>query len=75
MGSADFNNPVDGGQVDGVRAIQRVRKYAETNFICNGFDKNHHAKKTTINDVPTNLAVLNQKNFDKLFEKSRLNTL
>jgi penicillin-binding protein 1C len=67
MGSADFNNPVDGGQVDGVRAIRSPGSTLKPLLYATAFDKGIITPKTTINDVPTNFGGFEPENFDKLF--------
>ena len=67
MGSADFNNPVDGGQVDGVRAIRSPGSTLKPLLYATAFDQGIITPKTTINDVPTNFGGFEPDNFDKLF--------
>jgi penicillin-binding protein 1C len=67
VGSADFNNPVDGGQVDGVRAIRSPGSTLKPLLYATAFDKGIITPKTTINDVPTNFGGFEPENFDKLF--------
>jgi penicillin-binding protein 1C len=67
VGSADFNNPVDGGQVDGVRAIRSPGSTLKPLLYATAFDLGIITPKTTINDVPTNFGGFEPENFDKLF--------
>ncbi len=67
IGSADFNNPVDGGQVDGVRAIRSPGSTLKPLLYATAFDKGIITPKTAINDVPTNFGGFEPENFDKLF--------
>jgi len=67
VGSADFNNPLDGGQVDGVRAIRSPGSTLKPLLYATAFDKGTITPKTTINDVPTNFGGFEPENFDKLF--------
>ncbi len=67
IGSADFNNPVDGGQVDGVRAIRSPGSTLKPLLYATAFDKGIITPKNTINDVPTNFGGFEPENFDKLF--------
>lgn len=67
VGSADFNNPVDGGQVDGVRAVRSPGSTLKPLLYATAFDKGIITPKTTINDVPTNFGGFEPENFDKLF--------
>lgn len=67
IGSADFNNPVDGGQVDGVRAIRSPGSTLKPLLYATAFDLGIITPKTAINDVPTNFGGFEPENFDKLF--------
>ncbi len=67
VGSADFNNPVDGGQVDGVRAIRSPGSTLKPLLYATAFDLGIITPKTAINDVPTNFGGFEPENFDKLF--------
>jgi penicillin-binding protein 1C len=67
IGSADFNNPVDGGQVDGVRAIRSPGSTLKPLLYATAFDKGIITPKSMINDVPTNFGGFEPENFDKLF--------
>lgn len=67
VGSADFNNPVDGGQVDGVRAIRSPGSTLKPLLYATAFDKGIITPKSMINDVPTNFGGFEPDNFDKLF--------
>ena len=67
IGSADFNNPVDGGQVDGVRAIRSPGSTLKPLLYATAFDLGIITPKTTINDVPTNFGGFEPENFDRLF--------
>ncbi len=67
VGSADFNNPVDGGQVDGVRAVRSPGSTLKPLLYATAFDKGIITPKSMINDVPTNFGGFEPENFDKLF--------
>ena len=67
IGSADFNNPVDGGQVDGVRAIRSPGSTLKPLLYATAFDLGIITPKTAINDVPTNFGGFEPENFDRLF--------
>jgi penicillin-binding protein 1C len=67
VGSADFNNPVDGGQVDGVRAIRSPGSTLKPLLYATAFDKGIITPKSMINDVPTNFGGFEPDNFDKIF--------
>jgi penicillin-binding protein 1C len=67
VGSGDFYNTFDGGQVDGVRAIRSPGSTLKPLLYATAFDKGIITPKTTINDVPTNFSGFEPENFDKLF--------
>ena len=67
IGSADFNNPYDGGQVDGVRAVRSPGSTLKPLIYALAFDKGLITPKTTINDVPTNFGGFEPENFDRKF--------
>ncbi|MFN8358130.1 MAG: penicillin-binding protein 1C [Spirosomataceae bacterium] len=67
VGSADFNNPEDGGQVDGVRAIRSPGSTLKPLLYATAFDKGLLTPKSAINDVPTNFGGYEPENFDRLF--------
>lgn len=67
VGSADFNNPYDGGQVDGVRAVRSPGSTLKPLLYAVGFDKGLITPKTTLNDVPTNFGGFEPENFDRRF--------
>ena len=67
VGSADFNNPIDGGQVDGIRAIRSPGSTLKPILYATAFDKGIVTPKSMINDVPTNFSGFEPENFDKLF--------
>jgi penicillin-binding protein 1C len=67
IGSADFKNNVDGGQVDGIRAIRSPGSTLKPLLYATAFDKGIITPKTVINDVPTNFGGFEPENFDKLF--------
>jgi penicillin-binding protein 1C len=67
VGSADFKNPTDGGQVDGVRAIRSPGSTLKPLLYGVAFDKGIITPKSIINDVPTNFGGFEPENFDQLF--------
>lgn len=67
VGSADFNNPYDGGQVDGLRAVRSPGSTLKPLLYAVGFDKGLITPKTTLNDVPTNFGGFEPENFDRRF--------
>ena len=54
VGSADFGNAYDGGQVDGVRAVRSPGSALKPLLYALAFDKGLITPKSKINDVPTN---------------------
>jgi len=67
VGSADFNNPYDGGQVDGIRAIRSPGSTLKPILYATAFDKGFITPKTVLNDVPTNFSGYEPENFDQNF--------
>jgi penicillin-binding protein 1C len=67
VGSADFNNPIDGGQVDGIRAIRSPGSTLKPLLYGIALDKGIITPKSAINDVPSNFGGFEPENFDKQF--------
>jgi len=67
VGSADFNNPFDGGQVDGVRAVRSPGSTLKPILYAAAFDKGNITPKSALNDVPTNFNGYEPENFDQHF--------
>lgn len=67
VGSADFSNPYDGGQVDGIRAVRSPGSTLKPLLYAVAFDKGLMTPKTTLNDVPTNFGGFEPENFDRRF--------
>lgn len=67
VGSADFGNPFDGGQVDGVRAVRSPGSTLKPLLYATAFDKGLITPKTILNDVPTNFGGYEPENFDQRF--------
>lgn len=67
VGSADFNNPYDGGQVDGVRAVRSPGSTLKPLLYATAFDRGLITPKTMLNDVPTNFGGYEPENFDQRF--------
>ena len=67
VGSADFQNPYDGGQVDGVRAVRSPGSALKPLIYGLAFDKGLITPKTALNDVPTNFGGFEPENFDRKF--------
>ncbi|MCY7408884.1 MAG: penicillin-binding protein 1C [Chitinophagales bacterium] len=67
IGSADFNNAEDRGQVDGVRAIRSPGSTLKPFLYALAFDKGIATPKSVITDVPANFSGYAPVNFDKKF--------
>ena len=67
IGSADFNNGFDGGQVDGIRAVRSPGSTLKPLLYALAFDKGQICPKTALSDVPTNFGGFEPENFDKRF--------
>ncbi|MEZ4905030.1 MAG: penicillin-binding protein 1C [Spirosomataceae bacterium] len=67
IGSADFNNPYDGGQVDGIRAVRSPGSTLKPLLYAVAFDKGLLTPKSVLNDVPTNFGGFEPENFDRRF--------
>ena len=67
VGSADFDNPYDGGQVDGIRAIRSPGSTLKPILYATAFDKGIITPKSSLNDVPTNFSGYEPENFDQHF--------
>ncbi|WP_409012925.1 penicillin-binding protein 1C [Emticicia sp. C21] len=67
VGSADFYNKTDGGQVDGIQAIRSPGSALKPVLYATAFDKGLITPKNIINDVPTNFSGFEPENFDKKF--------
>jgi penicillin-binding protein 1C len=67
VGSSDFNNPFDGGQVDGVRAVRSPGSALKPVLYATAFDKGIITPKSVLNDVPANFGGYEPENFDQHF--------
>lgn len=67
VGSADFNNPFDGGQVDGIRAVRSPGSTLKPLLYATAFDRGIITPKSILNDVPINFAGYEPENFDQRF--------
>ena len=67
IGSADFNNPFDGGQVDGVRAVRSPGSTLKPLLYGAAFDQGLITPKNIVNDVPSNFSGYEPENFDQHF--------
>ncbi|MEO8148673.1 MAG: penicillin-binding protein 1C [Bacteroidia bacterium] len=70
VGSSDFNDASDGGQVDGVQAIRSPGSTLKPLLYATAFDKGLLTPKTRINDVPVNVAGYFPVNYDQQFNGS-----
>lgn len=67
IGSADFNNNADAGQVDGVRAVRQPGSTLKPLLYGLCFDEGIFTPKTTIADVPYNFEGYMPENYDSKF--------
>ncbi|WP_345249267.1 penicillin-binding protein 1C [Nibrella saemangeumensis] len=67
VGSADFANALDGGQVDGVRAVRSPGSALKPMLYALAFDKGLITPKSKLNDVPTNFGGYEPGNYDQRF--------
>ena len=67
VGSSDFTNTFDGGQVDGVRAVRSPGSALKPLLYGLAFDAGMITPKTKLADVPTNFSGYQPDNFDRRF--------
>lgn len=67
VGSADFHNVFDGGQVDGVRAVRSPGSTLKPLLYGLAFDAGLITPKSKLNDVPTNFGSYEPENYDRRF--------
>ena len=67
LGSADFYNAGDQGQVDGVRAVRSPGSTLKPFLYAIGFDRGIITPKSVIADVPVNVRGYQPQNYDKEF--------
>jgi penicillin-binding protein 1C len=67
IGSADFNNTEDGGQVDGMQAIRSPGSTLKPFLYGIAFDKGLVTPKSIITDVPTSFSGYEPENYDEKF--------
>ena len=67
VGSSDFGNTFDGGQVDGVRAVRSPGSALKPLLYGLAFDAGLITPKTKLNDVPTNFSGYEPDNYDRRF--------
>ena len=70
VGSADFGNTFDGGQVDGVRAVRSPGSALKPLLYGLAFDAGIITPKTKLADVPTNFSGYEPDNYDRRFNGS-----
>jgi penicillin-binding protein 1C len=67
VGSADFQNAADGGQVDGVRAVRSPGSALKPLLYGLAFDAGLITPRSKLNDVPTNFGGYEPDNYDRRF--------
>ncbi|WP_374759930.1 penicillin-binding protein 1C [Fibrella rubiginis] len=67
VGSAAFGDVVDGGQVDGVRAVRSPGSALKPLLYALAFDQGLITPKARIHDVPTNFGGYEPDNYDRQF--------
>ena len=67
IGSSDFGNTFDGGQVDGVRAVRSPGSALKPLLYGLAFDAGVITPKTKLADVPTNFGGYEPDNYDRQF--------
>jgi penicillin-binding protein 1C len=67
VGSADFKDVYDSGQVDGLRAVRSPGSTLKPLVYALAFDKGLIVPQTNINDVLTNFGGFEPENFDRRF--------
>ena len=67
VGSADFGNVQDGGQVDGVQAVRSPGSALKPLLYGLAFDVGLITPKSRLNDVPTNFGGYEPENYDRQF--------
>lgn len=70
VGSADFGDAFDGGQVDGVRAVRSPGSALKPLLYGLAFDAGIITPKTKLSDVPTNFSGYEPDNYDRRFNGS-----
>jgi penicillin-binding protein 1C len=67
VGSADYSNSEDGGQVDGIRAVRSPGSALKPLLYALAFDEGLITPKTIISDVRTSFAGYEPENYDSKF--------
>lgn len=70
VGSADFDNPDDGGQVDGVKAVRSPGSTLKPFLYALSFDKGIITPKLKVSDVPSNFSGYAPVNYDGTYNGS-----
>ena len=65
LGSADFNNTEDAGQVDGIRAIRQPGSTLKPLIYAESFDMGIYTPMSVVTDVPVNYSGYSPENYDK----------
>lgn len=67
VGSADFRDASDGGQVDGIRAVRSPGSTLKPLLYATAFDQGFLTPKSVVYDVPSNFMGFEPENFDRQF--------
>ncbi|WP_420152958.1 penicillin-binding protein 1C, partial [Siphonobacter sp.] len=67
VGSADFRDASDGGQVDGIRAVRSPGSTLKPLLYATAFDQGLLTPKSVVYDVPSNFMGFEPENFDRQF--------
>ncbi len=67
IGSADFNNDEDGGQVDGIQAVRSPGSTLKPLLYGMAFDNGYITPKSVISDVPASFEGYEPENYDGKF--------
>lgn len=68
IGSADFNDAYDGGQVNGARAVRQPGSALKPALYALGIDMGLFTPQTIVNDVPVNFKGYQPENYDQTFK-------
>ncbi len=67
VGSADYHNPVDGGQVDGIQAVRSPGSTLKPMLYGMAIDQGLVTPKTIVTDVPVNFSGYQPQNYQENF--------
>ncbi len=67
LGSPDFNDGDNGGQVDGIRAVRSPGSTLKPLVYATAFDEGQLTPKTVVTDVPTDFRGYQPENYDQQF--------